>query len=78
MSAMIEKEYTPMLLELLREMGVDTGREFSINETKCYVADGRIKEVGNASGVPNTVYHAAAKRYEEWLNMPLSEKNKKR
>ena len=77
MSAMIDKECTPMLLELLRDMGLDTGREFTINETKCHVVDGRIKEVGNVSGIPNSVYNAAAKRYEEWLNMPLAEKNKK-
>ena len=32
-SSLIDKESTPMLLELLRELGVDTSKEFTINLT---------------------------------------------
>ncbi len=71
-SCLIDKESTPMLLELLRELGVDTSREFTINETKCEVVNGRIKEVGNRFVVPNSVFNKAAKRYEELMYQPLS------
>ncbi len=66
-SSMIDKESTPMLLELLNELGVDTNKEFIINETKCEVVNGRIKEAGNNSVVPSSLYHEAVKRYEELL-----------
>ncbi len=71
-SCLIDKESTPMLLELLRELGVDTSREFTINETKCEVVNGRINEVGNRFVVPNSVFNKAAKRYEELMYQPLS------
>ena len=73
-SSMIDKESTPMLLELLKQMGVDTGREFTINETKCEVVNGRIREVGNTHVVPNSIYNNALKRYEEMLYIPLSQR----
>lgn len=72
-SSMIDKESTPMLLELLNELGVDTNKEFIINETKCEVVNGRIKEVGNNSVVPGSIYNEAVKRYEELLYKPLLE-----
>lgn len=65
---------TPMMLEFLRELGVDTDREFIINDTICEVRDGRIKEVGNKVGVPSSIHQAAMKRYEEILYQPLSER----
>ena len=43
--AMIDEACTPMLLNLLKELGVDTEKEFIINGTKCEVQDGRIREV---------------------------------
>lgn len=43
--AMIDEACTPMLLNLLRELGVDTDKEFIINGTKCEVQDGRIRGV---------------------------------
>ena len=43
-TAMIDEASTPMLLNLLRELGVDTDREFIINGTKCEVQGGRIRE----------------------------------
>ena len=43
--AMIDEASTPMLLNLLRELGIDTEKEFIINGTKCEVQDGRIREV---------------------------------
>lgn len=70
----IDKESTPMLLDLLKELGVDTDREFIINGTKCEVRDGRIREVGNNHFAPSSVYNAMVKRYEDWLYTPLSER----
>ena len=67
----IDAKSTPMVLELLRNMGVDTSKEFEINGTKCEVRDGRIREVGNTHVVPGSIYNEAVKRYEEALYMPL-------
>ena len=75
MYGVIKEESVPMLLELLRELGVDTSKEFTINETKCHIVNGRIMEVGNKSGVPSTIYNKAVKRYEEWANKLLSERD---
>lgn len=71
----IDRESTPMLLDLLKELGVDTDREFIINGTKCEVRDGRIREVGNNHFAPSSVYNAMIERYEDWLYTPLSEKD---
>ena len=71
-SSMIEKELTPLVLNFLREQGVDTSREFIVNETRCEVRNGRIYEVGNKTGVPNSIYNKALARYEESLAMPLA------
>ena len=70
----IDKESTPMLLDLLKELGVDNDREFIINGTKCEVRDGRIREAGYSHFAPGSVYNAMVKRYEEMLYAPLSEK----
>ena len=72
----IDKESTPMLLDLLKELGVDTGREFIINGTKCEVCDGKIQEVGNNHFAPSSVYNAMVKKYEDWLYTSLSERKK--
>lgn len=72
-AGMIDKESTPMLLSFLRELGVDTDKEFIINGTKCEVRNGRIREVGNMHVVPSSIQSAAVKRYEELLYRPLSE-----
>lgn len=74
MAATIEKQVTPMLLELLREMGVDTSREFQINETKCELKHDRIVEVGNRFAIPSTIYQEAAEKYEQFLYQPLSQR----
>lgn len=63
---------TPMLLELLRQLGVDTDREFALNGTKCEVKNGRIHEVGNRWGVPSAVRDEALRKYEEEMSRPLS------
>lgn len=65
---------TPMLLELLRELGVDTDREFILNGTKCEVRNGKIHEVGDKWGVPGTVRDEAIRKYEEEMMRPLSER----
>lgn len=65
---------TPMLLELLRELGVDTDREFILNGTKCEVRNGKIREVGNHWGAPRTVRDEAIRKYEEEMMRPLSER----
>lgn len=65
---------TPLMLEFLREAGVDTDREFIINDTTCEVRNGMIKEAGNNTGVPGSIHQKAMKRYEEMLYLPLSKK----
>lgn len=74
--AMIDEACTPMLLNLLEELGVDTDKEFIINGTKCKVQDGRILGVENPHAAPDPAYNAMVKRYEEMLYTPLSEKNR--
>ena len=71
-SDMIDKDMTPQILSFLQEQGVDTSREFTINETRCEVRDGRIREVGNKTGIPNSIYNKALARYEESLEAPLN------
>lgn len=70
-SSMIHEEDTPELLQFLKQLGVDTSKEFTVNGTKCEVVDGRIREVGNVSVVPSSIYEQAVKRYEENLYKPL-------
>ena len=65
---------TPMMLEFLNELGVDTNREFIINETRCEVRNGRIEEVGNKVGVPGSIHQKAVERYEKWMYLPLSKR----
>lgn len=63
---------TPMLLELLRQLGVNTDREFILNGTKCEVRGGRIHEVGDRWGVARTARDEAIKKYEAEMSRPLS------
>lgn len=71
----IPKESTPMLLDMLRRLGIDTSKEFIINGTRCELRDGRIREVNsNRAGVPNSVYEKALKRYEEALGVLLADR----
>ena len=63
---------TPMLLELLRQLGVDTDREFVLNGTKCEVRNGKIGEAGNHWGAPRAVREEAIRKYEEEMTRPLS------
>ena len=71
-AGMIDEESTPMVLQLLNELGVDTNKEFTINGTKCEVQNGRICEAGNSHVVPSSIYEKPLKRYEELLAQPLS------
>lgn len=68
---------TPMLLELLRQLGVDTDREFILNGTKCEVRNGKIRETGNHWGAPRAVREEAIRKYEEEMCRPLSERKAK-
>mgnify|MGYP001024548986 FL=1 len=63
---------TPMLLELLRQLGVDTDREFILNGTKCEVRNGKICEFGDKWGVARNVRDEAIRKYEEEMSRPLS------
>ena len=65
---------TSMMLEFLKELGVDTDKEFMINDTVCEVRNERIGEVGNKVGVPSSIHQKAVERYEELLYIPLSER----
>ena len=67
----IDMESTPMILSLLRELGIDTDRTFQINGTRCEVRNGRIVEAGRHFGVPDSVFQEALKKYEDVLSMPL-------
>ncbi len=71
-SLAIWPEHTPMLLSLLQELGIDTSREFTLNETKCIVKDGKIQEAGNKWVIPSSAYNKALQQYEEFLSKPLS------
>ncbi len=63
---------TPMLLELLQQLGVDTDREFILNGTKCEVRNGKIREAGSHWGAPRAVREEAVRKYEEEMLCPLS------
>lgn len=63
-----------VILEFLKEMGVDTSREFIINDTVCEIKNGKLHEVGNKVGVPSSIQKQAVERYEQWLYKPLSER----
>lgn len=63
---------TPMLLELLRQLGVDTDREFILNGTKCEVRNGKIREVGDKWGVARAARDEAMRKYEQEMSRPLS------
>lgn len=72
-SDMIQQGGVPMLLELLKEFGIDTGREFTVNGTKCEVRNGKIAEVGSTmSFIPAAIYQTARKRQEDLLSRSLS------
>lgn len=73
-SGSISDESMPILLNFLRRLGVDTSREFIINDTKCELVNGRISEVGNTYGAPSSIYQKAIARYEEWLYQPVNKK----
>ncbi len=72
MSDRIDRESTPMLLQLLRELGIDTDKQFQINGTKCEVKYDRIREAGNRFAVPSSIFNEALKKYEDVLYMPIS------
>ncbi len=71
-SCLIWPEHTPMLLSFLQGLGIDTSREFTLNETKCIVQNGMIRESGNKWVVPSSIYNKALQQYEEFLSQPLS------
>lgn len=73
-SFMVFEMNATVALRLLRELGVDTSREFNINGTRCIVEGGEIYEAGNTSVVPSGIHRKALERYEELLAKPLSEK----
>lgn len=74
-SSIITDEVTPYVLNFLHNEGVDTNKEFIINGTKLHVVNGKIREVGNKTGVPNGIYKQALDRYEQWLYQSLSDRN---
>lgn len=74
-SGSISDESMPILLNFLRRLGIDTSREFIINDTKCELVNGRISEVGNTYGAPSSIYQKAIARYEEWLYQPMNKKH---
>lgn len=71
---LIWKQHMPMLLSLLMELGIDTSKEFTLNETKCVVENGKIRESGNKWVIPSSAHAAALKRNEELLSQRLSDR----
>lgn len=65
--AVISSDMMPFLIDLLEKYGVDTSREFTINDTKCIVDEkGRIRDTGKSLGVvPDRIQSAALQRYED-------------
>lgn len=43
----ITDDDTPIVLDFLKEQGVDTSKDFTVNNTKCHVVNGKIQEVGH-------------------------------
>ncbi len=74
-SSIITADVTSYVLDFLHDQGVDTNKEFVINGTKMQVVNGRIREVGNKTGVPNIIYKQALERYEQWLYEPLADRS---
>jgi hypothetical protein len=77
-SIYIWPEYTPMLLSMLGELGLDMSKEFTLNGTKCVVEGGQIREAGNKWVMPSTAHDKALKEYEEWLSQPLHARDERR
>ncbi len=77
-SIYIWPQQTPMLLSLLGELGFDLSKEFTLNDTKCVVEGGQIREAGNKWVIPSTVHDKALKEYEEWLSQPLHSRDERR
>ncbi len=61
----------PGMLRFLTGSGVDTSREFVLNETRCHIVDGRIREVGNVDGMPLTMYRRTRRENHIRLEEPL-------
>lgn len=77
-SIYIWPQQTPMLLSLLEELGMDLSKEFTINETKCVVEGGNIREAGNKWVIPSTAHDRALEEYEQWLSQPLHSREARR
>ena len=60
----------PGMLRFLTGSGVDTSREFVLNETRCHIVDGRIREVGNVDGMPLTMYRRTRRENHIRLEEP--------
>ena len=43
----ITDEDTPIALDFLRKQGIDTSKEFVVNNTHCQIVNGKIQEVGS-------------------------------
>ncbi len=71
-SGWIDEDKTPFLLAFLRRLEVDVTREFTVNKTRCHVVDGRIREVGNVTGTPLSIYKEAFERHVNHKNIPLT------
>ena len=72
----IMEEDTPLVLSFLRSQGVDTSKEFIVNNTKCHVVDGKILEVGNPyGGNPLYIKNRVFDRQNSWKLLPLGSDN---
>lgn len=61
----------PGMIEFLTDSGVDTTKEFTLNETRCHIEDGRIREVGNVDGMPLSMYRLTRQQNHIRLEKPL-------
>lgn len=66
----------PGMIEFLTDSGVDTTKEFTLNETRCHIEDGRIREVGNVDGMPLSMYRLTRQQNHIRLEKPISRTGK--
>ena len=72
----IMEEDTPLVLSFLSSQGVDISKEFTVNNTKCHVVDGKIIEVGNTyGGDPLYIKNRVFDRQNSWELLPLGSDN---
>lgn len=75
-SDIISEEDTSLVLSFLRKQGVDTSKDFTVNQVSCHLVNGRIVEVGNTfGGAPLNIGNRVFDRQNSWKLLPLGSDN---